>query len=39
MWEVRGNDWKLKTGEPQIHDELIESAKVFDVDGNEILEE
>ncbi|PSB58930.1 hypothetical protein [Chamaesiphon polymorphus] len=39
MWEVRGNDWKFKNGEPDIHDELMELAKVCDGDGNEILEE
>jgi hypothetical protein len=36
MWEVRGDDWRFKRGEPDILDELMESAKTFDGDGNEL---
>ena len=35
MWETRGDDWKFKRGEPDILNELMESAKTFDGDGNE----
>ncbi len=33
--ETRGDDWRFKQGEPDILDELMESAKTFDSDGNE----
>jgi hypothetical protein len=36
MWEVRGDDWQSHPGEPRILDELMESAKTFDGDGNEL---
>jgi hypothetical protein len=39
MWETRGDNWKFQKGEPDILDELTDSAKTFDKDGNEIHEE
>lgn len=39
MWEVRGDDWRFKCGETDIDKELMESAKTFDCDGNEISDE
>lgn len=39
MWETRGDDWRLKQGEPDILDELLESARTFDNDGNELPDE
>ena len=38
-WETRGDDWKFKRGEPNVLDELMESAKTFDSEGNELLDE
>lgn len=34
MWEVRGDDWHIKEGEADLYDRLIESAPMFDADGN-----
>lgn len=39
MWEVRGDDWRFKSDEPDILDELLESAKTFDSNGTELLGE
>jgi hypothetical protein len=39
MWETRGDDWKFKRGEPDIDEELQESAKTFDSEGNELPDE
>ncbi len=36
VWETRGDDWKFKRGEPNILGELMESAKTFDSEGNEL---
>jgi hypothetical protein len=36
IWETRGASWKAQSGEPDIWDELTESARVLDLDGNEI---
>ncbi|MDY3557116.1 hypothetical protein R5W24_006303 [Gemmata sp. JC717] len=36
MWEVRGNDWRLKPGEGAIDDELHAASRTFDQDGNEL---
>ena len=36
MWETRGDDWRLKEGEGELYDELIESAPLYDDDGNVI---
>jgi len=36
MWETRGDDWRLKAGEMEIADELMDSAKTFDSEGNEL---
>ena len=36
MWEVRGDDWRLKPGEAVIEDELHAMARTFDRDGNEL---
>jgi hypothetical protein len=38
IWETRGDDWKFKRGEPDVFNELMESAKTFDRDGNELLD-
>jgi hypothetical protein len=34
MWEVRGDDWKTKPGEPDILDELYPSSITYDCEGN-----
>jgi hypothetical protein len=34
MWEVRGDDWRLKPGEGAIDDELHSKSRTFDSDGN-----
>jgi len=39
MWETRGDDWKFKPGEPDILNELMDAAKTFDSDGNELPDE
>ncbi len=39
MWETRGDDWRFKKGEADILKELMEAAKTFDSDGNEVREE
>lgn len=39
MWETRGNDWRLKRGEPDLLDELMEAARTFDGEGNELADE
>ncbi len=36
MWEVRGDDWRFKAGETDVLDELMDAAKTFDSQGNEI---
>ena len=36
MWETRGDNWKFKRGEPDVLSELMDSAKTFDGEGNEI---
>jgi hypothetical protein len=36
MWEVRGDDWQLKSGEAELYDRLIEAAPVYDAEGNAI---
>ena len=36
MWEVRGNDWQLKDGEGDLYDNLVESAPMYDSNGNVI---
>jgi hypothetical protein len=37
MWEVRGNDWRrLTDSERAWHDALLEAARVYDCDGNEV---
>ena len=36
MWETRGNNWKTQDDEPILYNELLSSAKVFDLDGNEL---
>lgn len=38
MWEVRGDDWRLKPGEGAIDDELHAASRTFDRDGNELPE-
>lgn len=39
IWEARGDDWRSKQTEPDILDELMDSAKTFDSEGNEIPDE
>ena len=34
MWEVRGDDWRLKKGKSALFYRLVEEASVFDSDGN-----
>ncbi len=36
MWEVRGDDWRLKTGEFELYDQLVDAAPVYDSEGNVI---
>lgn len=36
MWEVRGDDWRVKPGEAELHDRLVEAAPMYDADGHEI---
>lgn len=38
MWEVRGDDWRLKPGEGAIDDELHAASRTYDSDGNELPE-
>ncbi|MET7402660.1 hypothetical protein ABZS66_55190 [Dactylosporangium sp. NPDC005572] len=39
MWEVRGNDWRrLTDSERAWHDALLEAARVYDCDGNEVVD-
>jgi hypothetical protein len=39
LWETRGDNWKWQPGEPNIADELTESARTFDSEGNELPEQ
>lgn len=34
MWEVRGDDWRLKSGEDEMYNRLVEAAPMYDSDGN-----
>jgi hypothetical protein len=34
MWEVRGDDWRIKNGESALYDQLVDSAPMFDTEGN-----
>lgn len=34
MWEVRGDDWRRKEGEPIVRDELYPSSITYDLEGN-----
>jgi len=34
MWEIRGDDWRTKDGESQLYDQLVESALMYDDNGN-----
>jgi hypothetical protein len=36
MWEVRGDDWRLKSGETDLYDRLVAAAPMRDADGNVI---
>lgn len=36
MWEVRGDEWRHKSGETLLYDRLIEVAPMYDNDGNVI---
>jgi hypothetical protein len=39
MWEVRGDNWRLKPGEGDIDDELQSNARTYDDNGNEVKDE
>lgn len=34
MWEIRGDDWHIKKGEADLYDQLVDSAPMYDSDGN-----
>jgi hypothetical protein len=34
MWEVRGDDWRTKSSEPQVYDELYPTSLTYDDEGN-----
>ncbi len=34
MWEVRGDDWRTRQGEPWVSDDLYPSAVTYDLEGN-----
>jgi hypothetical protein len=34
MWEVRGDDWRLKPGEAELYDRLVEAAPMYDAEGD-----
>jgi hypothetical protein len=34
MWEARGDDWRLKPGEAELYDRLVEAAPMYDAEGN-----
>jgi hypothetical protein len=34
MWEVRGDGWRCKEGEPIVFDELYPSSITYDLEGN-----
>ena len=34
MWEVRGDDWRLRPGEADLYDRLVEAAPMYDPEGN-----
>lgn len=36
MWEVRGDDWSIKAGESELLDRLVDSAVMYDCEGNVI---
>ena len=36
MWEVRGDSWRHKTGEVALYDRLVETAPMYDPEGNVI---
>lgn len=36
MWEVRGDDWQTRAGEPYIYDELYPSSITYDMEGKVI---
>jgi hypothetical protein len=33
MWEVRGDDWRTRSGEPHVFDELYPSSVTYDAEG------
>jgi hypothetical protein len=33
MWEVRGDDWRNKVGEPIVYDELYPTSLTYDAEG------
>ncbi|ABW30089.1 hypothetical protein AM1_5126 [Acaryochloris marina MBIC11017] len=34
MWEIRGDDWRHQSGEQELYDHLIESAPMYNSEGN-----
>ncbi|MAG92776.1 MAG: hypothetical protein CMJ48_03375 [Planctomycetaceae bacterium] len=34
MWEIRGDDWHIKDGDADLYDRLVDSAPMYDSDGN-----
>ncbi len=36
MWEVRGDDWRLKPGETELYNRLSEAPTIYDDEGNVI---
>lgn len=36
MWEVRGDDWRSRSAEVDVFDELYPSSVTYDLDGNVI---
>lgn len=36
MWEIRGDDWRLKDGESEFYDQLVEAAPMYNREGNRI---
>ena len=34
MWEIRGDDWRIKEGEADFYDQFVEVAVMYDAEGN-----
>ncbi|WP_166828958.1 hypothetical protein [Thalassoroseus pseudoceratinae] len=35
-WEVRGDDWQIKSGESELFHQLVDAAPTYDNDGNAV---